>query len=222
MSRKRRNGSAVRSSGQKGVLLPVIWLILYLVAAKVWWTQTLYLQLLFFAGLIFYYRREFSLSRFAKCLTYGLRFWLPVAVTVLFVWLSYRCTDRFIAENYLGVPDGMIGIVTRGSAEIILFAFSTIFLMPVAEELFFRKACIRTEHGTFVLVLTFICGTVLYALSHALGWLGILEYLIIGVPLGLSYVLTRNIYVPIMAHMIVNIIENVPSIAYVFARMLLR
>ena len=61
-----------------------------------------------------------------------------------------------------------------------------------------------------------------YALSHALGWIGLLEYCLIGIPLGIAYILTGNLYVVIMANMIVNLIEIAEPLATVIARIILR
>ena len=203
------------------LVVPVIWLFIYLLCAIALPRYTLYTQLIFFLGLLFWFRKQFSIRRFLDNFRSG-RYWSAVFLTSMSLWSCYRLTDGMTSGVFLGVPDGMIGVVTYTTAEVLLFSVSTMFLMPIAEELFFRKAFACLTQGRQWLILSALAGTFFYALSHALGAVGLIEYAIIGLPLMISYILTRNIYVSMLAHMIVLIIENVPNIVYVFARMMLR
>lgn len=54
--------------------------------------------------------------------------------------------------------------------------------------------------------MTSFVGMILYALEHSLSWLGILETIIIAVTLTISYIKTKNVYIPMTAHFLVNLI----------------
>ena len=201
--------------------IPILWELIFIIVARIWPQHSLYTQLIFFLGLIFWFRKEFSLSRLSKNVRRGLPFWIPVGITVLLVFLAYELTDVLSQGVFLGKPDGVLNLWTTNSVSLVIFGISTVFIMPVAEELFFRRELLCfTDPGAFFGML--VISLLLYAVSHAIYPLGILEYIIIGIPLTLSFIFTRNVYVPIMAHMIFNAIKNIPDILYVVARMLTR
>ena len=58
------------------------------------------------------------------------------------------------------------------------------------------------------LVITTILGMFLYALEHSLTIWGIFLTMIWALPLSISYIKTKNIYVPMTVHFIGNLLEN--------------
>ncbi len=220
MNRK-RPGTVHTLENFKYIAVPVIWQLLYMLSTVLLWKRTLYLELLFLAGLIFWFRKDFSIDRFIANIRRGKNFWIPVAATAVALWLASFITDRLKNGVFMGKADGLIGVVTYNVFEIIIYTLMTIFLMPVAENLFYRRAILQF-FGKKKLLAGFIIGTVLYALSHALGWIGLLEYCLIGIPLTVSYILTGNLYVAVMANMIVNLVEIAEPFATVLARIVLR
>ena len=203
------------------IAVPLVWMLLYLGLAIFLPRYTLYTQLLFYVGLIIWFRKDFSIPRYLKGIG-NVRYLVGVVLTAAGLYLCYQFTDLLSEKIFMTTAEGTIGIVYYTTFELLLFSVSTIFLMPIAEELFFRKAMVCMTEGLGFFMLTACVSTMLYALSQAHGWLGVMEYIIIGLPLLLSYVLTRNIYVPILAHTIVLLIIKVPNFAYDFARMMLR
>ena len=203
------------------IAVPLAWMMLYLTLAIFFPRYNLYTQLLFYVGLIVWFRKGFSPSQFLKGIG-NVRYLVGVLLTAAGLYLCYQLTDLLSEKIFMTTAEGTIGIVYYTTLELLLFSLSTIFLMPIAEELFFRKALVCMTEGLGFFLLTACVSTMLYALSRAHGWLGVMEYVIIGLPLLLSYVLTRNIYVPILAHTIVLLIIKVPNIVYDFARMMLR
>ncbi|MBO5564160.1 MAG: CPBP family intramembrane metalloprotease [Lachnospiraceae bacterium] len=201
--------------------VPLAWMVLYLALAILLPRFTLYTQLIFYVGLIVWFRRDFSMPQFLRGIG-NVRYLIGVLLTAAGLYLCYQLTDLLSEKIFMTTAEGTISVVYYTTFELLLFSLSTIFLMPIAEELFFRKAMVCMTEGMGFFLLTACVSTLLYALSQAHGWLGVMEYLIIGLPLLLSYVLTRNIYVPILAHMIVLLIIKVPNIVYDLARMMLR
>jgi len=84
---------------------------------------------------------------------------------------------------------------------------STILLPPIVEETFYRKNMISFEN-IVVLILTTLLGMLMYAIEHSLAVWGILLTMIWALPLSISYIKTKNIYVPMTAHFIGNLFGN--------------
>ena len=103
---------------------------------------------------------------------------------------------------------------------MIILALTVIILQPLAEELFYRKAVIKFSDNRLMFV-TILAGFVLEAVTRSYTPLGILEAVLISVPLVVSYSVTRNIYVPLFVHFIFNIIVNMPDLVYDFMRLML-
>ena len=90
---------------------------------------------------------------------------------------------------------------------MIIFSISTILLPPVVEEPFFRKNMISFENKG-VLIITTILSMLMYALEHSLAVWGVFLVMIWALPLSISYIKTKNIYVPMTAHFIGNLLGN--------------
>jgi membrane protease YdiL (CAAX protease family) len=102
---------------------------------------------------------------------------------------------------------GMIGLKRDTWFKLIIFTISTIILPPITEELFFRKNLISFKNKK-VLIITTILSMFLYALEHSLSIFGIILTMIWALPLSISYIKTKNIYVPMTAHFIGNLLGN--------------
>ena len=59
-----------------------------------------------------------------------------------------------------------------------------------------------------VLLITTILSMLLYALEHSIAIWGIFLSMIWAIPLSVSYIKTKNIYVPMTAHFIGNLLGN--------------
>ena len=90
---------------------------------------------------------------------------------------------------------------------LIIFTISTILFPAVTEEIFYRKNMI-SFNSKGILISTTILSMVLYALEHSLRIWGILLVMIWALPLSISYIRTKNIYVPMTAHFIGNLLGN--------------
>lgn len=200
---------------------PVLWEIIFIILFRAFPRMTLYTQMLFYTGIILWFHRDFSFRRMRKCMQFMEMFWRPVIITVASVLLMNWLTTFMGNHLFKGIPDGLFGVWTNGNLSLFLYSISTLILMPLAEELFYRRAALFM-YTPATLLLSMTLSAMLYSLQHAYGWVGILEYVLISIPLMLSYVLTRDIYVVIMSHFIVNILKSLPSFAYVVARIVLR
>lgn len=168
----------------------------------------IYTNFLFYLLLLIYFciKKEFSLKEWLENIKSGKKFWKQVIITALCFILAFIIT--VVLENIF--PDFSTGTITlkRDSwLKLIIFAISTILLPAITEETFYRKNMISFKNKGILLVTT-ILGMFLYSLEHSLTIWGIFLTMIWALPLSISYIKTKNIYVPMTAHFIGNLLGN--------------
>ena len=146
----------------------------------------------------------------------GKKFWISVIFTVSAMALSFVITS-IIGILLPNINDGMGLLKVHNKFELLIFAMSTIILPPLAEELFYRKSLIRFEHKRQMPILVIISG-LLFALEHSLAPFGILVVFIWSIPLMVSYIKTKNVYVVIVAHFICNFVMNGLEVIYLLRK----
>ena len=168
----------------------------------------IYTNFLFYLALVVYFilQKEFSFSEWKKNILGGRKFWIPVSLTAA-GFLGAFVVTMLLESVFPGLDNGMIGFRRDTWFKLLIFALSTIILPPVVEELFYRKSLIVLGNKKIVILTTFI-GLFLYALEHALSLWGILLVMVWAVPLSIAYIKTQNIYIPMTAHFIVNLLGN--------------
>lgn len=176
----------------------------------------IYLDFLFYAllALYFYIRKDFSLKEWMDALKSGKKFWVQVIRTILFFALSFALTST-LEKIFPDLDKGMLLLRAKSRLELFLFAASTIVLPPIVEETFYRKNLISFKSDR-ILISTTLLGMILYALEHALMPWGIFLCMIWALPLSISYIKTKNIYVPMTAHLICNLIINGITVVQLF------
>ena len=127
---------------------------------------------------------------------------VALAVTVVVLALVYVFREELrgtIAELF--GETGLIGVWTRTTAEYFLYAFTMIILMPVAEGLFFRKALI-SFHDKSITTVTVVLSLVLNVLLHVNAPSGAPILLASALPLAVLYLITKNVHLTILMHML--------------------
>lgn len=197
----------------KELYIPILWQILFVIScvflAKDYF---IYTNFIFYLGIIIFFLRKgyFSIRVLKANVVNEKKFWLPVMLTILGLILAY-IVSYFPQMLFPNLDDGMIGLKRDTLIKLILFSISTIIFPSLAEELFYRKALICFQNKKTLLVSTII-GLFLFALEHSLSWYGILMVMIWGIPFSISYIKTKNIYIPMMAHFIVDLLGNGSSV----------
>ncbi len=168
----------------------------------------IYSNLLFYLLLFadFYVKREFSFRKWVKNLKGGKTFWKQVIVTTVFFLIVFGLTTA-LESFFPNLDTGMIMLKRDTPARLIAFAISTMFLPAITEESFYRKSIISFRSKP-ALVLSAVFGMLLYAAEHSLKPWGIFLTAIWALPLTISYIRTKNVYVPMTAHFIVNVFGN--------------
>ena len=209
----------------KRLYVPLAWEALFVVSTIIIPKQSFHLFFVFYLGLLIYYyyfHKQFSFRKFARNLTRITRFWVPVAITFVGLLLANCIKNKLILPNLYTLKDGTISIITRNDiVPTIFYAIMMIIMKPVAEELFFRKAIISFGSRKRVLLLS-VASMILCAVSRAHGLVGIAEWMLMAIPVTIAYVVTRNIYISVMAHVAFEFYDNIYSIVYAIGRILNR
>ena len=212
-----------------GLIFPLIWEAVFVICTlavvlrddRRHFGLTLYFMFVFYLGIVIYYRKEVSLSQFFKSFTGFKTFIVPVLITSAGMALA-RALSRFAAYNlFPGQQKIMMPLAYSSSIPGMIFlALTVMLLQPLAEELFFRKGIINLGDNRLLFV-TILAAFVLEAVTRSYTPLGLLEAVLISVPLVVSYCATKNIYVPLFVHFIFNITVNMPDLVYDFMRLML-
>lgn len=188
----------------------------------------IYTNFLFYSALLLYFavRKEFSLKAWIDSLKGGKAFWRPAGITVFFFLAAFAATT-VLESVFPQLDTGMIGLRRDSWFTLAIFAVSTILLPPIVEELFYRKSLILTENGgedvhsnQKIMIVTVVLSMFLYALEHSLTLWGILLTMLWALPLSVSYIKTKNVFIPMTAHFIVNLIGNGADVVFTIIRML--
>ncbi len=157
-------------------------------------------------AIYFYMRKDFSIKEWYNAIKSGKKFFVQVILTVVFLSVAFYFT--IILENiFPSFNKGIILLRADNWIKLILLILSTIIFPPIVEETFFRKNLISFKNNK-ILVFTTLLSMFLYALEHSLTLWGIFLCMIWALPFSISYIKTKNIYVPMTAHLICNLIVN--------------
>lgn len=167
-----------------------------------------YTNLLFYLLLLGYFcvTCAFSFREWGQCLRSGKIFWKQVSVTGLFFLVAFGFT-AVLEGLFPDFDTGTMMLQRDTPLRLIAFAISTMLLPAITEETFYRKSMISFRSKP-VLILTAVFGVLLYAAEHSLKPWGILLTVVWALPLTLSYIRTKNVYVPMTAHFIGNVLGN--------------
>ena len=167
-----------------------------------WFT---YIHFLYYLLVFSYFALQgrFSLQDWRNAQQDGELFWIPVLLTTLASALCFLLTGILFPS----VESGLYQMAVDSWPKILLFGLSSLVLAPITEELFFRQSLIHPG-SRLSLGLSVIFSLLLFALEHGVHAQGILTGIIWGIPLTFSYLYTRNIYVPITAHLIANFFSS--------------
>jgi len=189
-------------------IFPIIVEVLFVLACLLFQGYYIYINFLFYVVLAIYFRlrEDFSIQEWLNAIKGGNAFWKHVMLTILFFCLAFVFTN--ILENmfpYLNT--GMTNLKADNWLKLVLFISSTIVFPPIVEEVFYRKNLISFKKGKF-LILTTLCSMFSYALEHTFTIWGIFLCMIWALPLSISYIKTKNMYVVMTAHFICNFVIN--------------
>lgn len=187
------------------ILIEIIFIISCFMIPKQYF---IYTNFLFYLLLLIYFwiKKDFSMREWLNNIKSGKNFWKQVMLTTIFLILAFGITI-FLESTFSNFDTGTIALKIDSWLKLIIFTISTIMLPAITEETFYRKNMISFKSKT-ILVATTILSMFLYSLEHSLTIWGILLTMIWALPLSISYIKTKNIYVPMTAHFIGNVLGN--------------
>jgi uncharacterized protein len=203
------NKSEKAKMQNKYLIIPITWQILYLIFNGSFDSKhRVYFDLIFYLGISVYFIVIGSISFKNLWIEWkkGKKFWLPVVYTLIVVIIAFGI-GSLVTALLPNIDDGMGVFKVTNLPTLLAFAVTTILLPPIAEEAFYRKGIINFDNN-FLLFVTTIIGILLYASEHSLKPLGFIIASIWAVPFAISYIKTKNVYIPMTAHFICNLIFN--------------
>ena len=200
--------------------IPVIWEILFIIGTRVFSGIAVYINFIFLLGIVLLFRQDFSPEAFFREFHDVRGFWVPVFITAGALTIANVIKDVLSVTVFLGDTMGMTTYIMGGRLHLLIYTLSSIFLMPLAHCLL-SQAIIRFDTPLLLAATTFL-SMLLFALTRAIGWQGIIEVLILSAPLAVSYVVTRNFHIPLAVGFIYELVKYAERIVYLIARMELR
>ncbi len=159
-------------------------------------------------------RKDFCLATWRKELKNGKKFWKYVILTTFFAICAFAISVFF--ESILpNLPTEAIRLRVNNYFELLLFILSTIFLPAIVEEPIFRKNMIYLKN-TKTIIITTVISACLFASIHFLSVWGIFLGIIWALPFSIAYIKTKNLYVPMTAHLICSVLANSVTIITTF------
>jgi membrane protease YdiL (CAAX protease family) len=182
----------------------------------------IYTNFLFYLLILIYFaaRGYLSLGEWREDLKSGKKFWRWTLLTALGMAAAFFCS-ALLETIFPDLPTGTMNLKHDGWLNILVFAVSTIILPPLAEELFYRRSLI-SFHSRPALIATLLVSMLLYSLEHSLRPWGIFLTMLWALPLSISYIKTRNVYVAMTAHFLVNLVGNGTDVVFMILNMLNR
>jgi uncharacterized protein len=205
----------------KYLIIPIIWQLIYLIFSGSFDSvHRIYCDLIFYLGISVYFISIGFINLKNLWLEWkkGKEFWFPVLYTLMGTIIAFGI-GSLISVLLPNINDGMGVFKVVNLPTLLAFAVTTIVLPPIAEEAFYRKGIINFNNS-ISLLLTTVIGTLLYASEHSLKTLGLLIATIWAMPFTISYIKTKNIYLPMTAHFICNLIFNGATVVLMVIKLL--
>ena len=193
----------------KANLIPLIIEILFIISYYIFPKDDFIYVNAFFYVLLFVYfliSKDLNLKEWFLSFRSGKKYWIQVLLTFLGFMLAFILTT-ILEGIFPRLETGTINLRRDTWLTLGVFAISTILFPAITEETFYRKNLILFDSKKTVIITT-ILSMFLYACEHSLAPWGIFLTMIWALPLSLSYIKTRNIYVVMTAHFLGNLLGN--------------
>ena len=209
----------------KRLYIPFIWELVLIISTIIWEKQSFYFFFVFYVGLVAYFyfiNKQFSFRELRSNFNDVKAFWIPVTVTVAAMLLAYRLQELIIDSLYTEYYDSIVHIPIRNELAPLLFnCLMCMIIKPFAEGLFYRQAIILFDSKKKTVLLT-IVSLMLCAVTMAHGPVGISTFVIMALPVTIVYLITKNIYVSVMAHFLFEFYNTGYETVYTLARLYYR
>ena len=200
----------------KANILPVIIEIIFIIFVVSLPSETyIYTNTLFYLFLLIYIikRKDFDINEWFSKLKSGKNFWKRVMITLVGFIVAFIITMSL--ENVFPIIDtGAIELRVNNWLTLLCFIFSTVLLPAVTEEIVYRKNMIIINRKS--IIITSLISVLLFSAEHYLTAWGILLGVIWAIPFTISYIKTKDVYIPMTAHFLVSLFGNGADIVKMF------
>lgn len=176
----------------------------------------IYANFFFYLALLLFYliTKNLTFRKFKMNISSGVQFWKYVVMCSVLFGAAIGITH--IIEHFFPTLDsGFYPLNVTNWLTLVIFIVTSLFLEPVVEETYFRGNLISVESKK-MMIITSIASILLYSISHSFSLWGIISVLIWSVPMTFIFLKTRNVYVVMIAHFIVNLVFKIPIIISYF------
>ena len=179
----------------------------------------IYVNTLFYLLLFVYiiYKKDFSLKDWLAYIKSEKDFWKKTLLTI-FGFIFAVFISLLLENAFPNLNTGEIKLYVNNWPSLLCFVLSTILLPAITEETVFRKNMIVLNKK--VLLFTSLLSMLLYSLEHFLAIWGLLLGVIWAIPLTISYIKTKDVYIAMTAHFIVSLLGNGLGVIKLFIKML--
>ena len=214
----------IKTIKEKRLYIPLLLELCFVILIRVVSLETrLYLYFVFYALLVLFFHEALSLKHFREGLRWSVRdrrITIATAVVMLLVFFFHEKLNAFLFLHISRSP-GLVSVKTSTLPEYVLYAVTMSILMPLAEGMFFRKALVSFENRQLTAVTT-VFGLLLAVLLYAISPVGVISLLIPLVPVTVCFLLTKNVYLSIIAHLFYCVPFYMEFAGYEMLRVLFR
>ena len=193
----------------KRLYIPFIWELILIISTIIWEKQSFYFFFVFYVGLIVYFyfiNKQFSFRELSSN----------------FSEVKYFFQEKIVVGMYSEYYDSIVHIPIRNElAPLLLKCLLFMVIKPVAEGLFYRKAIILFDNKKKMVLLT-IASLLLCSITLAHGLVGITTFILMALPVTIVYLVTKNVYVSIMAQFLFEVYNTGYETVYDLARIYFR
>lgn len=197
------------------LIFPISWLALMtvIIAVKIVPPPHAdYFFMMYFGGFFVYFvfiKKEFNIKIFFSDMK-TLVFWKYVIICILLLIVAYGLGTL---PSIILPQHNIVFIETSFKRAYdlpskIAFFFSAILFPALGQELFYRKAIIRFDTNSKIII-SVVVGSVLFAINDNLDLYGIFRSFLVGLAFAFPYIKTRSINISIFAHYFVSIVTTI-------------
>lgn len=200
----------------KANILPIIIEIVFIISVFVLPSEYhIYTNTLFYLFLLIYIirRKDFNFDEWSSKLKSGMNFWKGVIFTLVGFIAAFIITVG-VEKIFPSIDTGAIQLRVNNWLALLCFIFSTVLLPAVTEEIVYRKNMIIINRKS--IIITSLISVLLFSAEHYLTAWGILLGVIWAIPFTISYIKTKDVYIPMTAHFLVSLFGNGADIVKMF------
>jgi membrane protease YdiL (CAAX protease family) len=209
MSLHRNTPALIEQGWIRALLLIIIYTGLSLLWANYVWSPELWFAMSFVLSflLVFVCRRLIDRRSF-ESLGFHINYFYPDAVIGFSLGTFLVCTGALILYYFNSIH----WVDVAYNAQDFVFSFGLLAMIAISEELIFRGYVLKNMMKSFNKWIALFISAVLFSMVHfyntGIPAIGLFNTFLGGLVLGISYIITRSLWLPIFFHLSWNFIQG--------------